>query len=101
MKLPARVKTWRSRRRCALAKPQAAQKRSIEVSVATVRELTLAEAGASTRDAAELLGVSHQLVHKYAKDEAPAANSNAARSSAQTAASPTSSATGSRNASSS
>lgn len=44
---------------------EAAQERAIKTSAAVASQLVAA--GVSTRDAAEMLGVSHQLVHKYAR----------------------------------
>jgi predicted RNase H-like HicB family nuclease len=63
VKLPARVKTAMAKALRIREEAQAAQARAQETSAAVAREL--AALGVSTRDAAEMLGMSHQAVHKY------------------------------------
>lgn len=70
VKLPQRIKAAVAKAARLREEANAAQERAQESSAAVAREL--AAAGVSTRDAAEMLGVSHQLVHKYlAKGEPP------------------------------
>lgn len=64
VKLPAGLKGELAKAVRIREEADAAQERAIETSAAVARKL--AAAGVSTRDAAALLGVSHQLVHKYA-----------------------------------
>jgi predicted RNase H-like HicB family nuclease len=64
VKLPAKVKTAVAKALAARQEAQAAQARALESSAAVARELTAL--GVSTRDAAEMLGVSHQAVFQYA-----------------------------------
>ena len=63
VKLPAKVKTAVANALRIREEAQAAQARAQDTSAAAAREL--AELGVSTRDAAEMLGVSHQAVHQY------------------------------------
>jgi predicted RNase H-like HicB family nuclease len=63
VKLPAGLKGELAKAVRIREEADAAQERAIETSAAVARKL--AAAGISTRDAAGLLGVSHQLVHKY------------------------------------
>ena len=67
VKLPRHLKGTVSKARRVREQAQAAQAKALEVSEAAARELTAA--GLSTRDAAELLGVSHQRVHQFAGGE--------------------------------
>lgn len=63
VKLPAGLKSELAKAVRIREEADAAQTRAIETSAAVARKL--ASAGVSTRDAAAMLGVSHQLVHKY------------------------------------
>lgn len=63
VKLPAKVKQAVAKALRAREAARVAQEQAMSASEASAREL--AAAGVSTRDAAELLGVSHQAVHKY------------------------------------
>lgn len=64
VKLPARVKSALVKAVRVREQAQKAQVEALAASAAVAQNLTAF--GVSTRDAAELLGVSHQLVHKYA-----------------------------------
>lgn len=64
VKLPARAKSAVAKALKAREAAERAQELALEASAASAREL--AAAGVSTRDAAEMLGLSHQAMHKYA-----------------------------------
>ncbi len=86
IKLSAPARTLVERALEARDRAKAAQEHAIGVATAAARRLT--DAGLSTRDAAEVLGVSHQLIHNYVK-RLPSENENAApRAAAKRAAAP-------------